>query len=215
MKKATRRPENAFARRGGHDRVAGIDEAGRGPLAGPVVAAAVVLPARWGHPLVRDSKKLTARQREEAYSAICGAAGLSWSVAIVDRDEIDRLNILQATHLGMRRAFEGLGPRADAALIDGLPLPEFPAPHEGLVKGDSQSVSIAAASILAKVTRDRIMVAAAEDFPEYGFERHKGYPTPEHLKALNIHGPTPLHRLSFAPVAQCTFPFVHEDEHGQ
>jgi len=184
--------------------VAGIDEAGRGPLAGPVVAAAVVLPVEgFAGAGLDDSKKLTARRRDEWFGRLTGAgSGVAWAVGMASVEEIDRLNILRATHLAMDRAVAGLGIEVAFCLIDGLPVRGFRWPHDGVVKGDGLSWSIAAASVLAKVTRDRLMVRLAEEFPDYGFERHKGYGTKEHLDALRRHGPCREHRRSFQPVAQ-------------
>ncbi len=172
-----------FAR--GFYRIAGIDEAGRGPLAGPVVAAAVILPPEFPADGLNDSKKLSPQVREIAYQSLTQSPATHWAVGLADATEIDQLNILRATHLAMRRAVEALpGVAPDFVLIDGLPVPDFPIPQEALVKGDGRSLSIAAASIIAKVTRDRWMTEAARRFPEYGFERHKGYPTAEHLDCL-------------------------------
>ena len=182
--------------------VAGIDEAGRGPLAGPVCVAAVVLPDDFTHAVLNDSKQLSEVKRERLYEEITGDARIRWHCVSIEPDEIDRINILQATWEGMRRAALGLQPVPDAALIDGKPVKRFPLHQVALVKGDSLSYSIAAASIIAKVTRDRLMVAMARQHPEYGFEIHKGYPTPAHLAALKQHGPCPHHRRSFRPVAQ-------------
>jgi ribonuclease HII len=182
--------------------VAGIDEAGRGPLAGPVCVAAVILPDDFTHAVLNDSKQLSESKRERLYDEITGDARIQWHCVSIEPDEIDRINILQATWEGMRRAALGLNPTPDAALIDGKPVKRFPLHQVALVKGDSLSYSIAAASIIAKVTRDRIMVALARRHPEYGFEIHKGYPTPAHLAALKKHGPCPHHRRSFRPVAQ-------------
>lgn len=182
--------------------VAGVDEAGRGPLAGPVCVAAVVLPEDFTHPVLNDSKQLSEAKRELLYEEITGDARIRWHCVSIEPAEIDRINILQATWEGMRRATLGLTPVPHAALIDGKPVKRFPLHHVALVKGDSLSYSIAAASIIAKVTRDRLMVAMAQQHPEYGFEIHKGYPTPKHLAALRQHGPCPHHRRSFSPVAQ-------------
>jgi len=181
-----------------YGRVAGVDEAGRGPLAGPVVAAAVVLRAAECPEGVRDSKLLTPDQREDAYARLVECA--DWAVGIADVEEIDRLNILRATHLAMRRAAEGLVPAPDFLLVDGLPVKGLPTPVRCLVKGERQSASIAAASVIAKVTRDRLMLEMHARYPQYNFARHKGYGTPEHLRALAEYGPCPLHRASFAPV---------------
>ncbi len=183
-------------------RVAGIDEAGRGPLAGPVVAAAVMLPRSFPSGELNDSKKLSARKRTGLFERIVGDGDVVWSISSRDHAAIDRLNILRATHEAMREAFRGLTPSADHALIDGLPVRDFPGPQTALVGGDARSLSIAAASILAKVTRDRLMDELDDLYPEYGFRQHKGYPTREHLAKLRTHGPCPVHRRSFAPVAQ-------------
>lgn len=182
--------------------VAGVDEVGRGPLAGPVCAAAAVLPARFRHEVLNDSKKLTEKKREELYAELTTHREVLWCVQLVDADEVDRINVLQACHLAMRRAVLGLSVRADAALIDGLPVPDFPVHQLALVGGDGRSFSIAAASVIAKVTRDRLMREWAMKYPQYGFDGHKGYGTKEHLAALRRHGPCPLHRRTFEPVAQ-------------
>lgn len=181
--------------------VAGIDEAGRGPLAGPVSAAAVVLPPRFKHPVLTDSKKLSEKQREQLYEEIVGNDKILWASAFVEPEEIDRINILQATYAAMARAFQKLSPQPEVALIDGKPVKGFPGEHRALVKGDFLSLSIAAASVIAKVERDRRMMAYAEEFPGYGFERHKGYGTKIHLEGLAKLGPCRIHRRSFAPVA--------------
>ncbi len=192
----------------GYARVAGVDEAGRGPLAGPVVAAAVILPPGFDPAGVRDSKKLSPQARERAFARIENEA-IAVGVGLVEAAEIDRLNILRATHAAMRGALAALcAPPPDAVLVDGLPVPGLHPCCRALVKGDDKSVSIAAASIVAKVARDRLMTAFHDTFPVYDFARHKGYGTPQHLAALGEHGPCPLHRRSFAPVAQCAFPFA-------
>ena len=188
-------------RREGFRVVAGVDEAGRGPLAGPVTVAAVVLPDDFTHPVLNDSKQLSEKKREILFEELTNDARVRWHCVAVEADEIDRLNILQATWEGMRRSALALDPRPDAVLIDGRPVKNYPLPSVALVKGDSLSHSIAAASIIAKVTRDRIMHALADEFPEYGFAIHNGYPTPQHLAALKKHGPCPQHRRSYAPVA--------------
>ncbi len=187
--------------------VAGIDEAGRGPLAGPVVAAAVILPLKFSRRGLDDSKKLNASAREEHYARITSDSSVIWAVALREADAIDRVNILRATHEAMREAVSALAQIAAHALIDGLPVRPFPITHTALVGGDGLSLSIAAASVVAKVTRDRIMHGHANTWPEYGFERHKGYATPEHLASLHRHGPCPIHRRSFEPVAQLTLAF--------
>ncbi|MBF0372332.1 MAG: ribonuclease HII [Alphaproteobacteria bacterium] len=183
--------------------VAGLDEAGRGPLAGPVVAAAVVfdharLPARLLAEL-NDSKRLSAKKREEMFPLIQDAA-LCVGVGRAEVDEIDRVNILRATFLAMGRAVAALGVPIDRALVDGNQKPPLPCPTHCLVGGDGLSLSVAAASVIAKVTRDRLMVALAQRFPGYGWERNAGYGTPEHMRALDALGPSPHHRRSFAPV---------------
>jgi len=185
----------------GYRCVAGIDEAGRGPLAGPVSAAAVILPADFSHDLLDDSKKLTEKRRELLYEELTGRDDILWSLAYAEVDEIERINILKATHAAMARAAKSLSQTPDYCLIDGLPVPDFPLKSEGIVKGDGKSLSIAAASVIAKVSRDRLMLQYAETYPEYGFERHKGYGTKLHLEALREHGPCPIHRKTFAPVA--------------
>ena len=193
--------ENAL-RKTGLRLIAGIDEAGRGPLAGPVVAAAVILPVNFRHSAVDDSKALSHDTREEIYAALTARTDIFWAVAVVEHDEIDRINILRAAHQAMRRAVEALATRPCHALIDGLPVRPFPVPHTAIVKGDAKSKSIAAASILAKVTRDRIMVRLDAEYPRYGFAQHKGYGTELHLARLKDHGPCPIHRRTFLPVAQ-------------
>ncbi|MBO5668352.1 MAG: ribonuclease HII [Lentisphaeria bacterium] len=179
--------------------IAGVDEAGRGPLAGPVTAAAVVLPPDVpALPGVFDSKQLSEAEREELYQELFSLPGIQISVVSESAAEIDRLDILRATHQAMRRAVAGLE-KADFVLVDGLPV-QFTLPSRNLVKGDARSASIAAASIVAKVTRDRIMMEADKSYPQYGFARHKGYGTAEHLAALKKYGPSPIHRKSFRPV---------------
>lgn len=185
--------------------VAGIDEAGRGPLAGPVVAAAVVLPPGFQLPGLDDSKKCPAAKREVLHAVLTGDSRVRWASAHLDNTEVDRWNILRATHRAMRQACLALDPLPEHVLIDGRPVPDFPCPQTALVGGDGRSLSIAAASIIAKVERDRAMLELDEKYPEYGFSRHKGYPTPDHLAKLRKHGPCPVHRRSFSPVAQSEF----------
>ena len=184
-------------------RVAGVDEAGRGPLAGPVVVAAVVFdPARPRINGLNDSKQLCSERREELYARIVERA-LAWHVVFIEVAEIDRINILQATLLGMRRAIEGVAHAADLARIDGNCLPrDLPCPAETVIGGDGSDRAIMAASILAKVTRDRHMLALHQRWPGYGFDEHKGYATPAHRDALSRLGPCPEHRRSFAPVRE-------------
>ena len=186
----------------GYSIIAGIDEAGRGPLAGSVYASAVVLPRGFNPQGINDSKKLTPRVRERFHQQLTSEPDVLWAVAKKNAAEIDRLNILRATHAAMRVAWELLEPRPDHVLIDGLPVPQFPCPQTALVGGDAISLSIAAASIIAKVERDREMEEMDRLYPEYGFAKHKGYPTAEHFAKLRLHGPCPIHRRSFAPVAQ-------------
>ncbi len=182
--------------------IAGIDEAGRGPLAGPVVAAAVILPLGFRLAEIDDSKKLSTELREELFAALTARSDICWAVGVVEHDEIDRININRASHQAMRRAVEALATTPHHALIDGRPVRPFPVPHTAIVKGDGQSKSIAAASILAKVTRDRMMIEVDSLYPSYGFAQHKGYATPLHLARLQAHGPCPIHRKTFLPVAE-------------
>ena len=191
----------------GIERVAGVDEAGRGPLAGPVVAAAVILPRAWvleGIPDefadLNDSKQLTEVQRDRFFAGLTGDPAVRYAIAAVEPSVIDEINILQATHRAMNQALADLGDDVDHALVDGRPVRSLRWPQTALVKGDSLSYSIAAASVLAKVTRDRVMREAEVRWPGYGFASHKGYPTPEHLEAVARLGPCPIHRLSFAPL---------------
>jgi ribonuclease HII len=189
----------------GHSAIAGLDEAGRGAWAGPVSAAAVILPL--GDPTlsdrlrgVCDSKLCTARQRETFYEQI-GEVAISWAAVLVPASRIDENGIVPSTRQAMREAIACLDPLPDALLIDALKLPSIPLPARSLTKGDLKSLTIACASILAKVTRDREMVAMGEQYPGYGFAQHKGYGTPQHRQALNTLGPVSIHRWSFAPVA--------------
>jgi ribonuclease HII len=186
--------------------VAGVDEAGRGPLAGPVVAAAVILDPAAPIEGLADSKVLTAARRDVLAVAIRSRA-LAWCVALADVAEIDALNILGATMLAMRRAVDGLATAPDEALIDGNRCPPLACRARAIVKGDRDVASISAASILAKTARDAMLVELDARYPAYGFARHKGYPTPDHLAALARFGPCPAHRRSFAPVAQAGFGF--------
>ena len=183
----------------GYQFIAGVDEAGRGPLAGPLVVGAVILPIGYHLPLINDSKKLSAGQRDKLYDQIKEVAIATASI-IIDIDTIDHLNIYQATVFGMYQAIERLSPQPQAALIDAVPLPDLAIPSVSLIKGDAISASIAAASIIAKVERDRIMLELDEQFPHYGFAKHKGYGTAEHMKALQQYGPSPVHRQSFEPI---------------
>jgi len=191
----------------GLTRIAGVDEAGRGPLAGPVVAAAAILPARWaetGLPAelagLNDSKQLTEAQREKFFAFLTACAEIEFGIALVDAGVIDEINILQATHRAMNAALAQLNPPPPHALVDGRPVKSLRVPQTAIVQGDARSYSIAAASVLAKVTRDRRMLAYAAQFPEYGFAEHKGYGTVKHLAAIEKHGACPIHRMTFAPL---------------
>ena len=193
----------------GKKSIAGIDEAGRGPLAGPVVVAAVIFPVSWildglpdGLLGLNDSKKLSEKRRDEFFDYLSSEAAIEKGIVAVEPAEIDEVNILQATHLGMQRAIELLDPDISHVLIDGLPVKSILIEQTAIVKGDSKSFSIAAASVLAKVSRDRLMIDYDRQFPGYGFAQHKGYPTRAHLEALKTLGPCPIHRTSFAPVRQ-------------
>ena len=176
--------------------ICGVDEAGRGPLAGPVCAAAVILPPHLEIPGLTDSKKLTDKKRRELFPIIKEQA-IAYGIGMASEKEIDEINILQATFLAMQRALDQLHVSPDLALIDGNRQKEFGVPVKTVVKGDSLSMNIAAASILAKVTRDDLMVKMAEEYPRYGFEIHKGYGTKAHYAALTAHGPSPIHRMTF------------------
>lgn len=181
----------------GYTVVCGIDEAGRGPLFGPVFAAAVILPEGKMPAGVNDSKKLTEKKREKLFAEILELA-VAYGVGAANAQEIDEKNILQATYLAMNRAYNAMAQRAEIALVDGNRIPAgLPVPAQAIVKGDGKSACIAAASILAKVSRDRVMLEYAEKYPEYHFDRHKGYPTKAHYEAIKTHGVLPAHRKSF------------------
>lgn len=188
------------ARRRGYRRVAGVDEAGRGPLAGPVVAAAVILPARCRLTGINDSKQLSESKRERLYEVIVRRA-IGMGVGIATEQEIDSLNILRATRTAMRRAIDALAVAPDCLLTDAVELPGLGIPLRAIIKGDALSLSIAAASIVAKVTRDRLMADYHRTYPQYNFLSHKGYGTEEHLQRLAEYGPCSIHRRTFAPVA--------------
>jgi ribonuclease HII len=181
-----------------HNYIAGCDEAGRGPLAGPVVAAAVILPRNYRNPQIDDSKKLTAAQREKLFKIIIRSA-VSYAFGIVEHETIDRINILNATKKAMRQAVIGLSPVPEVVLIDAVRIPDLPEEYEQipLIKGDTLSISIAAASILAKVRRDAIMLEYHKKHPQYHFDRHKGYPTRLHRSCIKEYGPCPIHRKTF------------------
>lgn len=193
--------------------IAGVDEAGRGPLAGPVIAAAVILPQKISPKLLQqlerlnDSKKLSHVVREKLFEVITMEPEICWAIGEGDVQEIGDLNILKATHLAMRRALLALTPSPEHVLVDGLPARDLPVPQTALVGGDGLSMSIAAASVVAKVTRDRIMEKLHEEFPLYGFLQHKGYATAGHLATLRKYGPCKHHRRGFSPVDQITFSF--------
>ena len=187
--------------------IAGVDEAGRGPLAGPVVAAAMVLPEEWlreGLPDelegLNDSKQLTPAQREKFFEVLIRRKDVRFGIASIESEIVDALNILRATHRAMGEALQQLQPAPTHVLVDGLRVKSFLFPQTPIVKGDAKSYSIAAASVLAKVTRDRMMMEYHRQWPAYGFAEHKGYGTPQHLSALAAHGPCPIHRRSFAPL---------------
>lgn len=188
--------------------LAGVDEAGRGPLVGPVVAAAVSMPLALAQSLIvgdlaglNDSKQLSENKRELFFHTLTNTPEIDFGVGIVSAQEIDKINILNATHLAMRRAVLSLKTVADFVLVDGLPVKGLPCDSEAIVKGDAKSFFIAAASVIAKVTRDHSLVELDKEFPEYGFAKHKGYGTAEHLEALRKYGPCREHRRSFKPVA--------------
>jgi ribonuclease HII len=187
-------------------RIAGVDEAGRGPLAGPVVAAAAILPSKWaetGLPLelegLNDSKQLTAAQREKYFTFLTACPEVQFAIAQIGAGQIDAINILRATHHAMNDALAKLRPAPEHALVDGRPVTTMRVPQTAIVQGDARSYSIAAASVLAKVTRDRLMLEFDRQWPKYGFAKHKGYGTAQHLAAIAAHGPCPIHRRSFAP----------------
>lgn len=194
------------ARKLGFLRIAGLDEVGRGPMFGPVVAAAVILPNGFRLPGLNDSKLLSEKKRM-AFDAEIRANAVAWSIAAVDVETIDRINIRHASMLAMRQAVERLALGPDYLLIDGIDTIDWPCPQQSVVQGDSTSLSIAAASVLAKVYRDRLLVELDTVFPGYGLARHKGYCSQEHLEALARLGPTPMHRKNWAPVAQTVLEF--------
>jgi ribonuclease HII len=199
------------AYKNGAEIIAGIDEAGRGPLAGPVVAAAAILPRTFRrHKTLTDSKQLTEQQRVEIYAELTSTSEFYWAVGVSDVEVIDHYNILRATWRAMQIALDSLYIHPDHVLVDGLRVPLMGVKQTAIVKGDAKSYSIAAASVIAKVTRDRMMLKIHEQFPQYNFAQHKGYGTPEHLAALERFGPSPVHRKSFAPVRQAIQPVQAE-----
>ena len=184
------------AHENGFEVVCGVDEAGRGPLAGPVFAAAVILPENYSHEILNDSKKLSEKKRDLVYDDIIKDA-VAWSVGIATEKEIDDINILNATFLAMKRAVDGLSIKPDLAYIDGNQYPKTGVKEVTIIKGDSKCMSVAAASIIAKVSRDRFMLKIAEEYPQYQFEKHKGYGTKVHTEAILKYGPCPIHRRTF------------------
>jgi ribonuclease HII len=186
----------------GHTHIAGVDEAGRGPLAGPVVAAAAILPKGWRLEGLDDSKKIADETRREELAEAIKRGAVAWAVGQADAEEIDRLNIRRASLLAMHRAVEALGIRPDYVLLDAFTIPECTLPQRGIIKGDALSLSIAAASVLAKTTRDRLMRELDARYPGYGLAEHKGYPTASHVQAIRDRGVLPIHRRSFAPVRE-------------
>jgi ribonuclease HII len=190
----------------GFSLIAGVDEAGRGPLAGPVVAAGCIFLHEIFFDSLNDSKQLTPEIRERLYEEITTSPSILYGVGIVDVKRIDQINILQATFHAMRKAIQDLPQKPDYLLIDGNQKPRIQIPAEAIVEGDAKSVSIAAASVIAKVTRDRIMKELDKKYPEYGFAQHKGYATEQHLTAIHKHGPCPIHRTSFEPVKSILHP---------
>lgn len=189
--------------------IAGVDEAGRGPLAGPVAIGACILPKDCFLEKLNDSKKLSEKQRDLLYEKITACA-IAWKVVFVSEEEIDTKNIYQATVDGMYQAIEGLSVHPDGVLIDAVPLNQLNVPNESLIKGDAKSASIAAASILAKVSRDRLMMQYDKEYPMYGFAKHKGYGTAEHVDAIQKYGACPIHRKTFEPIAS----LVREGQNG-
>ncbi|WNG35435.1 ribonuclease HII [Archangium violaceum] len=186
----------------GHTHIAGVDEAGRGPLAGPVVAAAAILPKGWRLEGLDDSKKIADEERRDELAESIKRGAVAWAVGSADAEEIDRLNIRRASLLAMHRAVQGLGIQPDYVLLDAFTIPECTLPQRGIIKGDALSLSIAAASVLAKTTRDRMMRELDAQYPGYGLAEHKGYPTASHVQAIREKGVLPIHRRSFAPVRE-------------
>ncbi len=211
MNKQERLKYENEARVAGYSRILGVDEAGRGPMAGPLVVGGVIFPEDFYDERINDSKKLTEKKREALYDLIIENA-LAYQIEVLSVEEVDTLNVYEASRTGMKRIVESLEP--DFTLSDAMPLGDIP--HLSIIKGDAKSISIGAASILAKVTRDRIMKEYGKQYPEYGFEKHKGYVTKVHKEALEKYGVTPIHRRSFAPVQkvlneQLSFDFEEKD----
>ncbi|HUK83728.1 MAG TPA: ribonuclease HII [Verrucomicrobiae bacterium] len=193
--------------------VAGVDEAGRGPLAGPVVAAAAILPREFRHKTLNDSKQLTPEERDEIYAELTARKDIQWAVGVSEVEVIEAYNILRATWRAMVLALDALSVKPDFVLVDGLRVPAIHISQKAIVGGDAKSFSIAAASVIAKVTRDRMMLRVHEQFPQYNFAQHKGYATPEHLAALERFGACPIHRKTFEPVRLVSEP-VQADFNG-
>jgi len=198
LKKLKKIEEKGY--KAGYATIAGIDEAGRGPLAGPVVAAACIIPRKLLIPGVDDCKKLSPDKRKIVFKSLVSHPEVIYGVGMVEHDVIDKINIYQATIQAMLLALSQLSVKPDLLLVDGLALPHTDIPCEKVIKGDELSLSIAAASVIAKCTRDNIMMAMHEKYPQYGFDSHKGYGTEKHLEALRVHGPSPIHRLTFKSV---------------
>jgi ribonuclease HII len=194
------------AYKNGANIVAGIDEAGRGPLAGPVVAAAAILPREYRHRVLNDSKQLSPEQREELYAELTDNPEVYWAVGESSVEIIEQYNILRATERAMAVALSGLTVQPDHVLVDGHRCRAILSPQTAIVGGDAKSFSIAAASVIAKVTRDRLLIELDRQYPEYGFAVHKGYGTPEHLAAIEKYGPCPIHRRTFAPIRNALEP---------
>lgn len=194
------------ARRNGYCTPAGVDEAGRGPLAGPVVASACSLPDNFSLPGLKDSKQLTPPQRRRFFECLTTNASIDYGIGIVSSELIDEINILEATKLAMSLAVQKMKGKPDFLLIDAVQL-SLPIPAISLIKGDQRSLSIAAASVIAKETRDRLMIEYDDKWPKYGFAKHKGYGTKAHLEAIDLHGPCPIHRFTFAPIKSLNFDF--------
>lgn len=211
MNKQERLKYENEARTAGYSRILGVDEAGRGPMAGPLVVGGVIFPEDFYDDRINDSKKLTEKKREELYDLIIENA-LAYQIEVLSVEEVDTLNVYEASRTGMKRIIASLEP--DFTLSDAMPLGDIP--HLSIIKGDAKSISIGAASILAKVTRDRMMKEYGKQYPEYGFEKHKGYVTKAHKEVLEKYGVTPIHRRSFAPVQkvlneQLSFDFEEKD----
>lgn len=199
------------ARAAGFTHIAGVDEAGRGPLAGPVVAAACSMPEHTLIPGINDSKKLTPKQRLTLFNILTTHPNINFGIGIVSPKEIDRINILQATIVAMNQAIDNLTKKPEFLLVDGLQIPSHPIPNRKIIKGDSRCYLIAAASIIAKETRDKLMLEYHEKWPQYGFDKHKGYGTQQHRNNIQQHGPCPIHRMTFEPLKSLFSPDLFSD----